>query len=119
MVEDHERVREQRLCARPAGARRITAVVKRDDISMRKQCVQGEGRSLGVPGISAEAQQRWRALSPLYLRGDSHAREAFAIRRHERECCVDAGSRTRAAPASIVGNRSQVWAKYIPVMMTA
>jgi hypothetical protein len=45
IVEDYKRVREQRLGARPPAARRIAAIVERDDIVMRKERVQGEGHS--------------------------------------------------------------------------
>ena len=48
-------------------------------MAMRKEHVQDEGHSLGVRGIPAKAQQRWRALSPPFNRWDSHAREAFAV----------------------------------------
>ena len=37
--------REQRPRARPAAARRITAVVEGDDIAMRKERMQAEGRA--------------------------------------------------------------------------
>src|SRR5208283_4966913 len=56
VIVDYERVREQRLRARPAGAGRIAAVVKRDDLAMRKERMQGKGRRLGVPGVPAEAK---------------------------------------------------------------
>src|SRR5208283_6170857 len=81
VIVDYERVREQRLRARPAGAGRIAAVVKRDDLAMRKERMQGKGRRLGVPGVPAEAKQRRRAIGRRSLRGNSHSSKAFAVER--------------------------------------
>ena len=53
--------------------------MERNDIAIREEPLQGEGHSLGIPGVSAKAEQRWRALSAPSLRWDSHAREAFAV----------------------------------------
>src|SRR5208337_764549 len=83
MVEDYEGVREQRPRARPAGARRIAAVMERGDIAMRKERMQGEGRRFGAPGVPAEAEQRRRAFGRRSLRRDSRASESFAVRRSD------------------------------------
>jgi hypothetical protein len=85
VVENYERVREQRLCARPAAARRITAVVEHDDIAMRKERMQAEGRRFGVPGVPAEAQKRRRAVGRRSLRRNLHPSKAFAVGRPDLE----------------------------------
>ena len=85
VVVDHERVREQRPRARPAGARRIAAIVERDDIAMRKERMQCEGRRLGIPGVPAEANQRRRAIDRRSLSRDSHPSKAFAVGRPDLE----------------------------------
>src|SRR5208337_3509101 len=85
MVEDCEGVREQRPRARPAAARHIAAVVEHDDIAVRKERMQREGRRFGVPGVPAKAQKRRRALGRRFLRYDSHASESFAIGRPDLE----------------------------------
>jgi len=85
MVENCEGVREERPRARPAGARRIAAVVERDDIAMRKQRVQGEGHPSCVPGVPAKAKQRRRAVGCRPLKGNSHPSKAFAVGRPDLE----------------------------------
>ena len=66
-------------------ARRIAAVMERDDVAMRKERVQREGRRFGVPGVPAEAKQRRRAIGRGSLRGNSHASKAFAVGRPDLE----------------------------------
>src|SRR5438552_3478475 len=70
------------LSSDPPG---VTSAVERNDIAIREEPLQGEGDSLGIPGVPAKAEQRWRVLSPPSPRWDSHAREAFAVRGHDLE----------------------------------
>ena len=85
VVENYERVREERPGARPAAARRIAAIVERNDVTMWKERVQGEGHRFGVPGVPAKAQQRRRAIVRLCLGRDSHTGEPFAVGRPDLE----------------------------------
>src|SRR5215475_9634401 len=62
IVEDYERVREQRLRAGAAAARRVAPVVEHNDISVWKKVVQDEGHRPGA-GVPAKAHQGRRVVS--------------------------------------------------------
>src|SRR4051794_39825064 len=80
VIKDQKRIRKQRLCAGPAAARSIAAVVECNDVTIRKEAVQVQDHGFGIPGVSAEPQQRRPMLSLLSYAWYSQAHELVPVR---------------------------------------
>ena len=57
LVEDLESIGQHRLCARPASAGRITAVMETSHMHCGELSVQAERHALEIPDVPAEAEQ--------------------------------------------------------------
>ena len=79
MIENGQRVREQRLTARSPAARAIAAIMEYDDLTLREELMQGQGHGLGVPGVAGKPEQDRGALSADACGRQAHAGQADSI----------------------------------------